>query len=238
MKKIILFILISILFTGCTNVIELNDDEEEAIINEMTDVILSHDKDYQQSVNGNQVNNVDKVQSKVELDEEKTEEQVEEETKNQIEEETEEQDKIDQEKFVNHWNFNDNIRIELSNYEIQSLASNDLDDYFFIEAGNMPDNSTLQVEFNVVNHSDEEISFDMLNSSVGFYVEIDNEIYKPLKTYLPNDMQFMNIDLAGKEEEQAILLYSIPKEASINDMKLTVNKYKQASSQVAVLVLE
>lgn len=230
MKKLILLFLISILLTGCQQSIELSSEEENILAEEMSNIIISHDERYQeQDTKANKV--IDDKDNNAE-DKEKATESVEK-ADDKVDSTNEDGSKADSENEIEKpllesinqlsWDFSNDIKVELVSYDIVDNLPDSKDNYYYVGTADSSGNeSILRLSFNVINHTDKEADFVTLDSDIEFYLKNENTVYYPLITFLPNDIQFMDIKLEAKDEQDMILLYNVPDDLDLDKVMFTI----------------
>lgn len=244
MKKFMLLFIISIILTGCEQTIDLTSEEELILAEEMSDLVLSYDERYQKHLTKNK-SNKDKQDNNIEV-------------KDKIVEPTEDADKqtdsakgdspnADTEKDIYKslldsknqyfWDYSDDIEVELVGYDIVNNLPDNKDDFYYV--GPISDSNSnkgiLRLSFNVINHTSKEADFTTLDSDFEFSLKVGNAVYYPLITFLPNDIQFMDIKLEAKEQQVMILLYSVPENLNLDEVMFSVENSSAKHPQISKL---
>lgn len=86
-------------------------------------------------------------------------------------------------------------------------------------------NKLVIIKFNVKNLSDKKKSINLLKDSMKYQldVNIENIYYKPMVTLLLNDLQFLDIEIAGNKTETAVIAFQI-KDTPVKKMNLFVTR--------------
>lgn len=226
MKRLVLLMLISLMFTGCVKAVDLTKEEELILADQMAKTVLSNtikeveDKD----------NKSDDKAGK-ELDGEDLEERKPDQSK-----ENQESTNMISDKSLNSWDYNKDLKIKLMDYEIIDNFPNDSGEFYHIQP--KENEHFLLVTFAVKNYSDQEAIFNTLNNKISFYLMNADTSYKPLQTFLPNDIQFMNLNLSSNQEQSMILLYSIPKDINLDQLSLTMRDHSLSQEEAVTFSLK
>lgn len=212
------------MLTGCEQTIDLNSEEEHILAEEMSDLVLSYDKGYQEY----------QTKSKVDIDEQDNDIEVEDNIVEQIVDEEIEKSLLES---INHysWDYSKNVKVKLVAYDIVDDLPENKNNYYYV--GPISDSSSnkgiLRLSFNVINHTDKEVDFRTLDSDLEFSLKKGNTAYYPLITFLPNDIQFMDIKLAAKDEQVMVLLYSVPENIDLDEVMFTIEDSSSEQSKVS-----
>ena len=128
------------------------------------------------------------------------------------------------------------LKIKLMDYEIIDKFPSDSGEFYHLQP--KENENFLLFTFEVKNDSDQEVIFNTLNNEVGFYLMNENTSYKPLQTFLPNDIQFMNLNLSSNQEQSMMLLYSLPKDIKLDQLRLTMRDHSVSQEEAVTFSLK
>lgn len=195
MRMILVIAMCTLMLTGCAQTVDLTEEEQNVLGEHMAELALK-----------------DVVSS-----EKKEEPQIED---KEQEEKKDKDQKEEVKELKNNWNIGEGVEVEVINIKSSQNYPESLKGYFNIEPH---ENEKLMiVTLSVYNHSKQEVNFDMLTSNVQFHLESNTTSYKPMNTFLPNDIQYMSINLTSEQKEEALLLYSVPKDINMEELDLTI----------------
>lgn len=150
------------------------------------------------------------------------------------------EDRKDKESIENQGSTNTishkSLKIKLMDYEIIDKFPSDSGEFYHLQP--KENENFLLFTFEVKNDSDQEVIFNTLNNEVGFYLMNENTSYKPLQTFLPNDIQFMNLNLSSNQEQSMILLYSLPKDIKLDQLRLTMRDHSESQEEAVTFSLK
>lgn len=210
------------IFTGCSNESKYTEEEETVISDYMAQMVFKHCEGFDYKL----VN----VSDNPFIREEEDIDQSEKEEKNLKSDDSiktgsvddkisdKEDNEIKKEKvdLANVLGFSNDINAEVKKITFYNEYT---EDAYVIEAeqGKM----LLKVDFILTNKSNKKIK--VTNSSdAKIAVIIEGEKYKPLMTAMKNDLLFFSRTIKSKNSESATLIFSVPKSAKKDNMKLEV----------------
>lgn len=213
MWRLMILFSLCLLFTGCERLIELTPEEENKIVEEMADIILSEYKEE------NKDDNDKKEDNKIE---ESANESEKDKAKGKKNNEKETDDNTSNSEIKECWDYDEKIKIAINKYELCDKLPDDLSNYKFKKN---KDSKILVVRLNVINDSSEDIKFSTLHLDMSFDLQNQKSAYKPVKTLLLNDLQFMNSVIAANKSKEAILLYEVPNDFKTETTELVIINY-------------
>lgn len=112
------------------------------------------------------------------------------------------------------------ITISQQTYELKgSYGSN------FAVVSPQEGNRLLIVKFRLKNGNSRTKQVNMSNANMSYSLEIDGQnMGTPLKTMLPNDLQFFRDKISAGKSQEAVLIFEISKKQKVKDAKLDISK--------------
>lgn len=90
-------------------------------------------------------------------------------------------------------------------------------------------NQLLVVSFLAENNSKKTQKIDLKDVKVSYQLDIDTgSIYKPLLTFMPNDMQYISVEVEGKKSLELILVFEVSKDINMDKINLLMSRDDQA----------
>jgi len=215
--------------SGCSQVTPLTDQEQGMIAEYIAHLMLKYDRGYEstlaESVEVEEDPGLIEEEFDV-LDEEVTKPSEPEvsEPSEQIPTEPEEPKEPDEtvaDAELSEIYANPAVRISYQGYEEHAEYPAGEESYFSLVA---PEGKKLVVvKFRVRNVTEEEILFSQLESEIKYRLDLDAEtIVKPSMTLLMNDLQYMDVQIKAGEEQEAVVVFSVDQEATVEEANLLV----------------
>lgn len=233
-KKPLIYIvsLISLLsLSGCFNAIpEMSEEEETKIVRYMADEVLAHDTNYQARLLSEQ----EKQEAMIEEAKKKEElKKIEEEEKKKKEEKEKDNtpDKVDTNVVTKAYGVNDmasyldldGIEFEYKGDEVDMKYPDDDSDLGFAYAA--PKGYKLLIlKFNICNVSSSDVNVDLTVKKAKYRVLINSE-EKISSSVVPLDnvMNFFATTISPSGMKEAVLLYEVPEDMSIDSIDLNLS---------------
>jgi len=117
--------------------------------------------------------------------------------------------------------------IQYKGYTVTETYPEDSDStYFSLTA--RKGNQLLAVAFDLKNTTKSKKTLNLSKSKVLYQLDINvDTIYKPSLTLLENDLQYIDISVAGGKTEQVLLIFEVAKTTDLSDVNLIVSKDKK-----------
>jgi len=105
--------------------------------------------------------------------------------------------------------------------------------YFSVDAAE--GNELIVITFELENQSTKEKVIDLITKDINYQLKISNEtLYKPLLTFLTNDIQFLNITLEPNATTEAVLVFEISDKANKDEIDLIITE----DNKTAIISIE
>ena len=243
-KKMICFVILissCLLFTGCTQLTPLSEEETNMVAEYIAMLMLKYDANYENKLtttieikdNPSYTNEefadlTDEINGKEENQEEDAtkEEPADDNTSQAGNESTvtgpakewESGESTDINSILGNENFT--VRYKEAN-EYQSYPDNKTDNYFTLEA--TEGKKLVVVSFSIVNVSGGEARYQMTDPNIYFRLDVKGENFvKPSMTLLTNDIQYIDVTLENKKAAEGVAVFSVDKDVDIREANILV----------------
>jgi hypothetical protein len=221
--KILLVFLLSFTLTGCIKEYSYTDEKSNAIAEYMASLLLKYDKDYDQAlIPDDELNesSQDDAGSTVEDTTSDTEDT----SGTSGAEVTQTPSDTNNDYSLIEVLGIDGFDMAYSGYKLADTYPEDADSAGFTLT---PRNGyqLLVTEFTVKNISDQKKELNLINSDISYQLDINmSTVYKPLLTLLQNDLQYIDMTIAGGKSEKVLLVFEISKDVDMSNVNLIVSK--------------
>ncbi|MCR5846848.1 MAG: DUF4352 domain-containing protein [Lachnospiraceae bacterium] len=240
--KFLICISVAAPLTGCLNFIpEMTEEEEVKVVRYMADAVLEHDVNYQARL-------LSEEEKQIAIEEEarKAEElkKIEEEEIKKKEEKQEENRPDDIETGVSKKSYdpdeiNDYLGIEGAEFEfageeivLKYPKTSDNLGFAFTASDN---NKLMVVRFNIKNVTSESVYVDLATSNPKFKAIInDNTKISSSKVPLDDVMNFFVETLESGEVKQAVLIYEIPEDTTVDSLDLSLSAFGKDAIRIKI----
>jgi hypothetical protein len=239
------------MLTGCTQLVDLSEEESDVLAEYMAESVLKYDKSYKEALVYPDETVTDVADSESSEDTEtplsaETTDSTDAETNtdaiaagdntesaNSLEEvDSKETDKSKYE--TSNMNLSEEMgkgkfEISYSNYFLCDSYPNDSkNNYFTIESSK--DRQLLVVTFDIKNLSDKAEKLNLIEAGFNYsLVTAAGDTFKPKLTLLVNDIQYINVKIGAEKTEEAVIVFDVTQNVDPSKMKLAIsNKQKTA----------
>lgn len=233
MKKLlfIMIFLCGIMLTGCTQLVELTDEESDIIAEYMANVVLEHDDKYKEALiypdnmTEEEVTKTTEPEAATVADSSDSESNL---------TTLDHQKNEDSDYEVSNMNLSDEMGngkfdISYENFRLyDSYPKEKANDYYSLEAAK--GKKLLVVSFDINNLSKKDQVLNLVNSGYEYILDNGSEVtYKPKLTLLLNDIQYLDITVPAGKKKEAVLVFEVPENIDLSKYSLIVsNKEKNA----------
>lgn len=235
MRKLF-FLLIAIcgvMFTGCAQLIDLNEKESDVLAEYMASTMLRYDKNYDEALiyPEETAETADSVKTGSDTDTkpDNTTEQTGDDNASVTPDTSGDSQYGAVASLAGMFKdiLKDNFSISYEAYKSYDSYP-DEDQLFTIEASK--GKKLLVFNFNVKNITDKNKKLDLMNYSIAYQLT-DNKsiVYYPMMTLLNNDIQYINLGIAAGTTKKAVVLFEVPKDIDMSDMLLALT-YKDKTT--------
>ena len=219
MKKtfITMLALCGLLLTGCANLVDLSEKENNILGQYMSNTIIEH-TEYNTLLSMKDLNmEVMKEESnKTEIKEEEGEHKAAQiKDSNDIEGKT---TNVSLTKAVGKSNFD----IKYKTYKFHDKFPTTENNYFELYAGE--NEKLLVVYFDVKNLSNKTLRLDLVEEGIRYHLEAEGTTLNPMLTLLMDDIQYINLDIKAKSTNQAVLVFSVNNDIDLSNARLVINR--------------
>jgi len=223
MKRLKLLIIMLFVFTltGCIQEYSITDQQSDATSEYMAGLLLNYDEEYEQDlISKNQI-----------LAEETAKEKEDAASPSPTispkitSNSTEDQGAANQENYTLTEVIGEkNFEIEYTGYIVTATYPEDSESaYFSLSA--YGGNQLLVASFNVKNKSKKEKTLNLSKAEILYQLDINvGSVYKPSLTLLENDLQYIDVTIAGEKSETVLLIFEVSKKAEMSDINLLITK--------------
>ncbi|QHQ62714.1 DUF4352 domain-containing protein [Anaerocolumna sedimenticola] len=241
MRKLLLILITicGVMLTGCAQLIEINDQESDVLAEYMAGTMLRHDSNYEEALIYQETTDTADTTDSADISE-----------TGEITEPDETLDPSDKKSndtgvsssavsqatsdlYADKQNgsivslaslykeiFKDKFSIKYINHKFYSSYP---DEYDFFTLESTKDHKLLAINFNIKNTSTKARTLDLKNNSIKYQLtDKTNAVYNPMMTLLNNDIQYINLDVAAGKTQQAVVMFDVPKNMDISDLKLAI----------------
>lgn len=218
--------ILSLALTGCGNDNNISNKDYNIMADYMASLILKYDRSYEESLidikaqvaSHETDNNKEMISPNLENTSKMIDHDEEEKDLGSSKEINKKTDNVKLSKVMGYDDFN----ITYANYKFyQSFPDKKDKDYFTIEAGK--NKKLCGIQFSIKNNSTKDKKFNLLNKEMKYELVVDSSSYKPLKTLLVNDLQFININIKGGKSKTGYLFFEIPNNIKLENGELIVS---------------
>lgn len=211
--SIVLILLISISLTGCMKQYNLSDKQDDAVAEYAAGLLLDNDKDYKQELipidqmgAGNPTaaaSNTDNITPTVAPS-------------------------------VSNYTLSEviadkNFDIQYKDYLLTNTYPKDADSASFsLEARD--GYQLLVMSFELKNVSDKDKMLNLNDQKIQYQLQLNNGTnLDPILTFLENDLHYLKMTVKGSDTIETLLVFEIPKDSDISNMKFIMTKDKRSS---------
>ena len=223
MKRLKLLIIMMFVFTltGCIQEYNVTDQQSDATSEYMAGLLLNYDKEYEQDLISKNRILSEEITSKVDdttspsptlspnID-----------TNN-----TDDQGAANQENYTLTEVIGEkNFEIEYTGYIVTETYPEDSQSaYFSLSA--YEENQLLVASFLIKNKSKKEKTLNLSKAEILYQLDVNvGSVYKPLLTLLENDLQYIDVTIAGEKSETVLLIFEVSKKVEMSDINLLITK--------------
>lgn len=252
MRKILLFIVVlcGIMLTGCTQLVELTDQESDMLAEYMAGVVLKSDTDYEdaliypeetEEVPEATIDGAKAILETTDSIETTTSNETSDVIETSIDENTatleyatavKPEQNQETAEFLNLTEEvgNGKFSITYSNYSFYDSYPNDKNNnYFTLEAS--ANRKLLMVSFDIKNLSNKTQSLNLIEANINYQLDCNTgTIYKPMMTLLINDIQYINLDVAAGKTRKAVIVFDVLKDVDISNINLNISNQDKTTN--------
>jgi hypothetical protein len=117
----------------------------------------------------------------------------------------------------------ENFEIEYTGYKVTESYPEDAQSAYF-SLTSREGNHLIVASFLVKNKTDKEKKLNLSKAKIQYQLDVNvGTVYKPSLTLLENDLQYIDIKIAGGKAEPVLLIFEISKDTDISDINLMVS---------------
>lgn len=240
MKKTFIFMILmcGVLFTGCSSLVKLTDDESNKLTEYMAGVVLKHADDYKDGLlTMDEVETIEEKQEarRIKLDENNNS------ITNEVNVVKDSASPINLSSSSNGQNKSVTKLVSLTkavgkgDFSINYKKYELYDKYVSGDATKITlepreNKKILVLYFDVKNLSDKSLKLDLVEEGIGYQITLDSgKTLKPLLTLLMNDIQYINLDIAANLTSEAVIAFEVDKNVELSNSTLTVTRKENTS---------
>jgi hypothetical protein len=223
MKRMKLLIIILFVFTltGCIQEYNVTDQQSDAASEYMASLLLKYDERYEQDLISKDRILADEIANEIEdANSPSPTLSPKSDTNN-----TEDQGAANQENYTLTEVIGEkNFEIEYTGYIVtETYPENSESAYFSLSA--YEGNQLLVTSFVVKNKSKKEKTLNLSKAEILYQLNINvGAVYKPSLTLLENDLQYIDVAIAGEKSETVLLIFEVSKKVEMSNINLLITK--------------
>jgi len=235
-RKLFLFIIVfcGVILTGCTQLVELSDQESDMLTEYMAGIVLKHDVNYDDALlDPEDIANVSEVNTdtmETVLEPAATVEptasvkplaSVEPAASLEIDQDKPTAEYVSLSEVMGKSKFS----ITYDKYAVYDSYPNYEDNnYFTLETS--ADRQLLMVSFHIKNKSNKTQTLNLIESDIQYQLDMDaGAIYQPMMTLLVNDIQYINLHIAAGETKEAVIVFDVLRDADLSNTNLVISMH-------------
>jgi len=215
--------------TGCTQLVEINEQQSNVLAEYMAGTVLRYDKNYKEALiypDTAETGETEEISETVAVTydvEDNTVPEVSGQSGDKVapSEDLQNGNTISLENMFKEA-LNENFSITYTGYKFYESYPVE-NDFFTLEATN--GKQLLVITFDVENTAVKTKSLDLRNYNLQYRLTNRKDfVLNPMMTLLFNDIQYINLGIAAGETQKAVILFDVSKDIDMSDMMLTITK--------------